>query len=70
MIGDAEMWHWTRNGMRRIGPPNNCWARLVSYITVREAERMIEEAHDRGRREAEGQRLRGAAYLQHIRDNG
>lgn len=63
MIVDAEVWNWTRNGMRRV-------ATHGGYITVRDAERLLEKAYNRGRRAAEGERLRGAEYLEHIRDTG
>lgn len=37
MIVDAEVWHWTTHGMRRGGVHDG-------YITVRDAERLLEEA--------------------------
>lgn len=63
MVVDAELWHWTPNGMRKGGLHQR-----TEYITVRDAERPLEEAHARGRRAAEGERLTGAAYLRHVRD--
>lgn len=63
MIVDAGVFYWTEVGMRASGYGD-------AYITVREAERLLEEAHARGRRAAEGERLRDAEYLEHIRDTG
>jgi hypothetical protein len=64
MTVDAEVWVWTSTGMRRYPGSDG------GYITVRDVERLLEEAHARGRRQAEGERLRGAEYLEHIRDTG
>jgi hypothetical protein len=66
MTVDAEVWHWTAAGMRMRLPTGSS----AGYITVRDAERLLEEAHARGRRAAEGERLRGAEYLEHLRDTG
>lgn len=43
MIVDAEIYAWTPTGMRRT--TDN-----VGYVTTRELERLLEEAHERGRR--------------------
>jgi hypothetical protein len=45
MIVDAEVWHWTQNGMRRGEFPTL----TAGYIQVRDAERLLAEAHERGR---------------------
>ena len=45
MIVDAEVWHWTPNGMRRGEFPTL----TAGYIQVRDAERLLAEAHERGR---------------------
>lgn len=50
MIVDAEVWYWTPNGMRKNGLHQS-----TNYITVRDAERLLEEAHARGARQ--GQRM-------------
>lgn len=40
MIVDVEVWHWTRDGMRMSVPREGS----TGYITVRDAERLLEEA--------------------------
>jgi hypothetical protein len=44
MIVEAEVWHWTAHGMRRGTESGS------AYITVRDAEQLLQEAHERGRR--------------------
>lgn len=44
MIVDAEIWIWTSTGMRRT--PSN-----EGFIATREIERLLEEAHERGRQQ-------------------
>ena len=44
MIVDAEIWIWTSTGMRRT--PNN-----EGFVATRELERLLEEAHERGRKQ-------------------
>lgn len=44
---DAVMWYWSANGMRR--QPQN--GSEVRFVEAGEAERLLEEAHERGRRE-------------------
>ena len=44
MIVDARVLHWTAMGMRESGG-------IGDYIEVREVERLLEEAHARGKRE-------------------
>lgn len=57
MIVDAEVWHWTAHGMRRGGTHGG-------YITVRDVERLLEEAdvrrltQEQQRREDEVERRR------------
>ena len=41
MIVDARVLHWTAMGMREAGG-------IGDYIEVREAERLLEQAHARG----------------------
>jgi hypothetical protein len=43
-IVESEIWHWTAEGMRRGGVHQG-------YITVRDAERLLKEAHERGRQQ-------------------
>lgn len=43
MVVDAEVFYWTEVGMRSRGYGD-------AYITVREAERLLEEADERRRR--------------------
>lgn len=45
MIVDAAVWIWTKDGMRRASET----AGVTRYIEVGEAERLLEEAHERGR---------------------
>jgi hypothetical protein len=42
MIVDAQVWHWSRGGMAPGSTDGN------SYIELREVERLLEEAHQRG----------------------
>jgi hypothetical protein len=44
VIVDAQVWHWTPAGMRLTGSTHE------GYITVREVERLLEEAHAAGMR--------------------
>lgn len=44
VIVDAEIWIWTSTGMRRT--PSN-----EGFIATREIERLLEEAHERGRQQ-------------------
>lgn len=45
MVIDAEIYRWTATGMVR------CEAESFGWIRVREVERLLEEAHARGRRQ-------------------
>jgi hypothetical protein len=42
MIIDVQVWHWESTGMRPGSRDGN------SYVEVREAELLLEEAHRRG----------------------
>jgi hypothetical protein len=50
MTVDVEVWHWTAQGMRKSGDPSTTWMHCGGYVTVRDLERLLEEAHERGRR--------------------
>lgn len=45
MVIDVEIYRWTATGMVR------CEAESFGWIRVREVERLLEEAHARGRRQ-------------------
>jgi len=43
VIVDTQVWYYHRNGMTRI-PQSDC----VRYVLLIDAERLLEEAHQRG----------------------
>lgn len=50
MVVDAEVWYWQPTGMSK-SVAFACGASRERYITVRDAERLLEEAHKRGFRD-------------------
>lgn len=41
---EAEVWYWSPKGMTNRPSPNR-----TAYVETRAAERLLEEAHERGR---------------------
>lgn len=57
MVVDAHVYYWTASGMMPIAEAfGDC------YILVREAERLLEEAHARGKREGIIEATSNASY--------
>ena len=49
---DAPVWYWTPHGMRQQLSIAQLSTDHTRYITVEDAERLLEEAHARGYRQA------------------